>query len=336
MQPSDINWYILNYINPSASGRTSAEAIVERFNASTGAGLEIFAPTFVEMVNNNGAVKRKEKPLLFHYIFLKGTLEEVKHLCSLSNGFSFVMNRAGSTRYLTISPEALESFKTIARFYGNQIPCYASGEIDMQDGDVVEVVAGDFAGLKGTFISRKGARSGNIIISVTQSLAAVVYEIKADYVRVLEFARDSKRAYDQIEAFIPKLFAAMRLYHAGEKMDANVVGPLVVFSRRFESVKLNNDKAYAKMLVLLLTANKILGNDTGYRDAHERYAKVSSGITNVWTKALASLLISVTERDSNMFASGLQSISSIKEKDSKSQAMIRAEYQHYASSISIS
>ena len=300
---------------------------MERFNASTGAGLEIFAPTFVEMVNNNGAVKRKERPLLFHYIFLKGTLEEVKHLCSLSNGFSFVMNRAGSTRYLTISPEALESFKTIARFYGNQIPCYASGEIDMQDGDVVEVVAGDFAGLKGTFISRKGARSGNIIISVTQSLAAVVYEIKADYVRVLEFARDSKRAYDQIEAFIPKLFTAMRLYHAGEKMDANVVGPLVIFSRRFESVKLNNDKAYAKVK---------LGNDTGYRDAHERYAKVSSGITNVWTKALASLLISVTERDSNMFASGLQSISSIKEKGSKSQAMIRAEYQHYASSISIS
>ena len=119
-------------------------------------------------------------------------------------------------------------------------------------------------------------------------------------------------------------------------MDANVVGPLVIFSRRFESVKLNNDKAYAKMLVLLLTANKILGNDTGYRDAHERYAKVSSGITNVWTKALASLLISVTERDSNMFASGLKSISSIKEKGSKSQAMIRAEYQHYASSISIS
>lgn len=331
MQDPDINWYILNYINPSASGRNTPEAIVERYNASTGASLEAFAPTFVEMVNNNGAVKRKEKPLLFHYIFIKGALEEVKHLCSLSNGFSFVMNRAGSTRYLTISAEALESFKTIARFYGNQIPCYSSGEIDMQDGDLVEVVAGDFAGLKGTFISRKGARSGNIIISVTQSLAAVVYEIKADYVKVLEFARDSKRAYDQIEAFIPRLLTAMRLYHSGEKMDANVVGPLVVFTRRFDTVKLNNDKADAKMQLLLRVANKILGNDIGYRNALERYNKLSSGITNLWTKALASLLISVTEGDDGMFSAGLESISSTEGKDSRSQAMIRAEYLYYAS-----
>lgn len=333
MEESNINWYILNYINPSSSGHTSPEAIVERFNASTGARLEVFAPTFVEMIHTNGEVKRKEKPLLFHYILLRGTLEAVKHLCSLSNGFSFVMNHAGSSRYLTISPEALESFKTIARFYGNQIPCYTSDEIEMHDGDMVEVVAGDFAGLKGTFISRKGARSGNIVISVTQNLAAVVYEIKATYVKVLEFAHDSKRAYDQIEAFIPKLFTAMRLYHAGDKMDANVVGPLVVFTRRFESVKLTNDKVYAKMLVLLMTANRILGNEPGYRSAFEKYGKVSSGITNLWTKALASLLISVTEGDVKMFASGLQSIASTEGKDSKSQAMLRAEYQYYTSRL---
>lgn len=191
------------------------------------------------------------------------------------------------------------------------------------------MVQGAFSGLKGRYISKKRGRSGNLLIAVTQDLAATVYAVKADYLRVLEFAKNSKRAYDQVEAFIPRLFAAMRVYRSGGKLDAGLIAPLVVFCRRFDSVKFDNAKFEAKLQLLLMTACKILGDADGFRKAQASFEKLAVNLTNRWTKALAALCLSVMSCDAEGIAPGREFLPESSAGESKAQAELRAEYEYY-------
>ena len=310
----NIQWFVLNYIPSIVARHETAEAVVGRFNKVNDEELELFAPTFVKMVETGGKLKRIETPLMFHYVFVRGSLGCVKDLCSQTNGFSFVLSHLDSPRYLSITDQSMEAFKTVARYYANQIPCFSTEEIDLEEGDYVEVVQGAFSGL---------------LIAVTQDLAATVYAVKADYLRVLEFAKNSKRAYDQVEAFIPRLFAAMRVYRSGGKLDAGLIAPLVVFCRRFDSVKFDNAKFEAKLQLLLMTACKILGDADGFRKAQASFEKLAVNLTNRWTKALAALCLSVMSCDAEGIAPGREFLPESSAGESKAQAELRAEYEYY-------
>ena len=324
-------WFVLNYISPSFNRRERVERVIEKFNTSVKSDLDVFAPTFVEMSQDAENGKPVERPLLYHYVFVRGCLDDVRVLCRTVTGFSFVLNYAGENRYMTVTPASLEAFRIIARLYEYKLPCFSVDNVTLEQGDEVEVMVGPFAGLTGTYISRKGASQRNILISVTQSLAAVAYDIRADYVRVIRFAKDSKRAYDQIEAFIPRLLMALRCYHDGTKMDSLLISHLVVFCRRMEDVRLNNDKVDSKLQLLLMTANMILGNMDDYFKAKTRFDRLARQITNQFTQALVILLTSVVSHDYSGLENGLSLIESKEGKPSKFQSMLASEYKYYLS-----
>lgn len=211
----------------------------------------------MELVRKDGKARMVEKPLLYHYVFVRGTTDEIKKLCSLTAGFSFVLNRGGNGRYVTLTDESMKSFMTIAQCYGNRLPCYQTSTLELEEGDEVEVLDGRFAGLRGTYVPVKGATSGNILVAVAGNLAAVVYDVNTSFVRVLRFAKNTKRAYDQVEAFVPRLFTALRKYHLGESLTTAEISPVSAFCRRFESVKIDNGKLDAKMQMLLMAANRL-------------------------------------------------------------------------------
>lgn len=160
----NIQWFVLNYIPSIVARHETAEAVVGRFNKVNDEELELFAPTFVKMVETGGKLKRIETPLMFHYVFVRGSLGCVKDLCSQTNGFSFVLSHLDSPRYLSVTDQSMEAFKIVARYYANQIPCFSTEEIDLEEGDYVEVVQGAFSGLKGRYIS-KNADAAAICLS---------------------------------------------------------------------------------------------------------------------------------------------------------------------------
>lgn len=202
-------WFVLNYVPGPGFRRHTLPELIARFSRHEGAALELFAPTFVALTTERGKVKRVERPLLFHYIFLRGTASAVKRLCQTHEGFSFVIDHAGSRRHLTLPDETVAQYRIIARYYGNNLPYYPLAEVNLEEGDKVEVVDGPLAGLRGTYMSRRGGKSGNILLAVDHQMAAIVYDVKTQYVRVLEFARDSRRAYDQIDAFTLHLLSLL-------------------------------------------------------------------------------------------------------------------------------
>ena len=284
---SSVRWYILNYIPAAAVRRESADKVVERFNRLTDSSLDSFAPRFVKMVERDGKIARTESPLLYHYVFVRGTEETVKRLCALQNGFSFILSHSDDYRYLTAGNAAVESFRIIARYYSNTIPCFSTSEVDLEEGDVVEVVKGDFPGLKGRYIPNKRSKSGRLMIRVSQDVAACVYDINVEYLRVLEFAKDGKRVYDQLEAFQQRLLDALKTWREKGEITPREAAPLNLFTLRFGSVKISNPKIDAKMRLFLMGAYRLIGDCEGYDKARNRYERLERDITNPWTKALA-------------------------------------------------
>ena len=329
MVSEDKKWFILNHFEAlPAPRRQTAQTCIDRFNSAGGCQLELFAPTFVKAVNINGRQIKREQPLTFHYVFVRGTLDEIKRLCGLSNGFSFVLNRSSEERYATVDDKRMDDFKAIARAYSNSLPFFALDDIDLEAGDKVEIVEGSFPGLVGYYMPKAKSTSGDIILSVTQNLGTVVYDVKAKYVRVLEFSKKSSRANDQIDAFVPQLLNALRLYYDNKELSASLVSKLSVFCRRMGSVNIKNNKLYAKLQVLLFAANHILGDNDASEYAKYKYLKLRDTITNEWSRGLANLLFSVIYNDAELFNdshSKLKSLSAI----SKTQRMLANEYASY-------
>lgn len=300
-------WYILNYVPVNSHARANLPALVNRFSASLpDENLELFAPTFYKIETSEKGPRRVERPMFYHYIFLNGSEQAIKKLCATFDGFSFVIDRTGLRRHLVVDDRTMDAIKLMAQLHGNRLECYSPDDIDLQEGDKVEIVTGEFAGLTGTFMPKKGGRTGNIVIAVTQSFGAVIYDIHADSIRVKEFAPSTRRQYDQIDAYIPRLLKILD----NPKASPDVMAPAVIFTRRFGKVKIDNPKLEAKLQMLLYASYRLLGLQEEAAKAWARYRQIDSNITNVWTRALCHLVLGRLNADSSEFEKGRELISS--------------------------
>lgn len=282
-------WFVLNFIRKSQAKASSAQETVARFNRET-QRLELFAPTLVSSKTVNGKAQTVERPLTFHYVFVRGLLEDVKALCRADNGFSLLIDQSSGGRYAIVPDEAMAGFRIIARAYENRLPFYSLADIDLMEGDLVEVVEGELAGLRGVFLPRRKSGSGAVVIAATAEFGSMVWEVKVSAVRVIRFAKGTKRPYDQIDAFVPRLLAALRRHHSGNRLGPDEIAPLMVFCRRMTGVRLDNPKLEGKLQALLAASCAILGDTAGEAEALSRLASRRGDVTNPATESLILLL----------------------------------------------
>lgn len=333
-----MSWYVLNHIATTPCHQ--AQKTVDRFNSASNVSLELFAPTYVVHETHNGQLHLRTANLTFHYVFVHGDFDDVKRLCGQDNGFSFLIDRGSEERYATVSEQDMANFRNIARAYHNCLPYYPLQDIDLDDGDLVEVVNGDFPGLIGRFMPKAKSKSGDIVLSICQGVGTVAFNIRNTDVRVLEFSRHATRANDQIDAFIPHLLQAMRLFQAGSDIPQSLLAKLNVFTRRMAVAKVGNRKLNAKLQALLYGANHILGDMTAALDARTSYQELSPAVTNPWTIALTRLIFAVLASPRGASPSRLSTLCSSLtdtpfgidfEPTSKAQRQLAEEYAYYFS-----
>ncbi len=318
--PETPRWYILNHIGMSS--RDTAQKAVDGFNAARGLALELFAPTYVVREVKDGETRMRTVSLTFHYVFVKGAFADVKELCGQPNGFSFLIDRAGAERYATVGDREMAGFKNIARAYSNCLPYFPLDDVDLEEGDLVEVVKGDFPGLVGTYMPNAKSSTGNIVLHIYNNTGTIAFNVRATDVRVLEFSRKSTRANDQIDAFVPHILKALRLYSAGDELPVSLLAKLSVFSSRMGSARLHNRKLDAKLQALLYASYTIIGDRREALRTKAKYDTLSDSVTNEWTLALINLIFTVTDGANLPSIAGLTPVS-------KAQRMIADEYEYY-------
>lgn len=266
--------------------------------------------------------------LTFHYVFVRGAIEQIKQLCHMSNGFSFLIDRCSKERYAIISDKDMASFKNIARAYKNSLPYFPLEDIDLEEGDLVEVISGDFPGLIGTYMPKAKSNVGNIVLNVYNKVGTIAFNVKASDVRVLEFSKKCTRANDQIDAIIPQIYIALQLYNEEKELPPKLAAKLSVFCSRMGEVKINNRKLDAKLQTLLFAGNYILGNIEDAEKAKAKFEKLKGSVTNKWTLAFISLVFSVINNDKARLESAKSNIDNLI-ATSKAQIKLIEEFAHY-------
>lgn len=321
------HWYVLNYF--IRSGRPSLQKTIEDFN-NQGNSLELYAPIIRPAFHVNGKIVYRDRLLTFNYIFVKGTRKEIKALCAdQANNLSMMLNRGSEDRYAVLSDEEMESFRIIARIHTNTIPFFNIEDIDLEEGDKVEVVSGEYAGLKGVFVPKSRSTKGNLVIAATAGMGAVLWDVNAKFIRILEFARDSRRQYDIIDSFTQKLFPILRRFHAREHLTDKDKSTLSVFNQRMGVVTLDNHKLEAKLLALLMCTQTIIGDKKGFQKTSARFQKRAESLTNPWTLALVDLVMAVAGNDMARLSKAYLTVKDIEEDLTKSQRQLLDEFEHY-------
>lgn len=256
-------WFVLNYVPISlASSRKKAADWVDNYNASNHTNLELFAPTFFVPVTKNGRKEIKRKPLVFHYVFINGDLPVVKDFCTKRFGFSFVISNQGNGKkeYAILSDKAMENFRKIALFYSNSLPFYPLDNVDLEDGDLVRVVEGPFAGLEGYFFPKAKSAYGRIVLQIAKNIGTAVFDVSTKYIQIIQFSRNSKAKYHVLERFIPKFNQIEKKAKEGTPLDEGDVATLALFIRRMSLVKFDQHPADEKLSKLLLVSARLIGD----------------------------------------------------------------------------
>lgn len=322
----DKQWFVLNFINKP--GKPSPKVFLDDFNRE-GHDLELFAPIIRPAHIVNGKVRYVEKLLTFFYVFVRGSMKDVKTLCVRpENPFSLMLDRSSEKKYAVISDSAMDNFKIIARAHTNSIDFFNIDDIDLNEGDTVEVVGGEYNGLTGTFIPKSKSSKGNLVIAAAASMGAIIWEIDAKTVRIREFARDTRRQYDITDSFIHKLLPILRKFHANLPLSDKEKSQLTVFNRRMGLAKPHNHKAEAKLLAVLMSVQTILGDMAGLTQSRDRFEKRKEALTNAWTLALVELMLSVANNDMERLKKEYETISAF-DNPTNTQAHLMEEYRHY-------
>lgn len=271
-------WFVLNYVPISlANTRKKAQDWVDSYNASYHTNLQLFAPTFFEPVSKNGRKEIKRKPLVYHYVFLNGEPSVVKDFCSKRFGFSFVVTNTGGGRkeHATISDRAMENFRKIALYYSNSLPFYPLDNVDLEDGDLVRVVEGPFAGLEGYFFPKARSAYGRIVLQIAKNIGTAVFDVSTKYIQIVQFSKNSKTKHHVLERFLPKFREIEKKYNEGLPLDEGDIATLTLFIRRMSLVHLDRRPAEQRLSQLLLDSARIVGDTETETLALARLSKLN-------------------------------------------------------------
>lgn len=262
-------WYVLTGYALDKKRNQPIEAQVARYNRESGADIEVFAPTFVKAYNKDKEPRRRLLPMVCQYFFLRGELAQVKDFRYRNREYNLIHDRADTDpdAYMSLTDEEMSGFKSLALAYKYKMPCFSLSEVDLVACDKVRIVGGEFAGVEGFLVSQQGRDGGRVIMKVSESLGVETLDINPKYIQVLSFAKGSKRIYDKIDSYIPKLRRAMEYKMRYGDLDVSNTAAVSYFITRFGAANIPSAKMRAKVSALLMASYYLMGDTERYEAA---------------------------------------------------------------------
>lgn len=283
------HWYVLTIPRSSTRACDLLATNVEQFNIRSGAHLDYFAPTFVDITTRSNCRGNTRKPLLYNYIFINGTLPELRRFHTFYPTCNLIpvgAKRDCPTDYRYVSDEEMAHFMRIAQAYENAVPCFSPSEIDLEHGDKVRIIGGQFSGVEGVLLSQQGRDGGRVIVKITDMLAVETLDIRPEYLQIIEFAQGSKHIYDKLDGYLPKIRRALTASLLQGEADPKDLTAIRYFLTRYGNITLApGSKIRGKYMALLMLSHYVLGHTKEYEHCKQACTESLPQITNPETRA---------------------------------------------------
>lgn len=260
-----------------------------------GEPIEYFLPTCIVQSNYYGKPVMRRRKLMSNYVFVRDSLKNILEMNQAIDSL-WMLPHPDKTpavkRYMTISDRDMEVFKSVAHVYANELPYYPIGTVDLEEGDRVEIVGGDFDGMEGTLQCRQGRNGGKVFISIGDLFLISTPDIRPQNIRILQFGKGNRHPYRQFEAHLPRAIQALR--HSREAgLTADDIAAMTVFTGRFEALQtttVNIASQHATLMLMSYAALQDQQKATLWRDrCNQLLLTIKSDIQRAWQLAFMAL-----------------------------------------------
>lgn len=281
-------WYILSAKDGIKGLERQFDAISALRRRQGKSPVEYFMPTCVEHSSLSGKPAIRRKKLMGNYVFVHDTYSHVVEIKAIVESLSLLPqpgHSQGERRYMTLDDDQMAVFKAIAGAYANELPCYPIGSVELDEGDQVEIIGGEFDGMKGVLQCSQGRNGGRVLMSVGDLFLVATPSIGPQYIRILEFGKGNRHPYRKFEAHLPRAIQALtHQKQAGhEDLETNGlttedIAAMSVFTGRFEALKPATVNIASQHATLMLMSYAALGDSEKASQWHSRCLEILSRV----------------------------------------------------------
>ena len=284
-------WYVL-------SARESVKRLEQQFETLSasrlrkgGEPIDYFLPTCVVASSLFGESRMTRKKLVGNYIFVHDSYANILDMKRSMESLWLLPhpdNNQDEKRYMTISDRDMDVFKSIAVAYANQLPCYPIDTVDLEEGDKVEIVGGEFDGVCGTLQCRQGHNGGKVLMQVGNLFVVSTPDIRPQYIRILQFGKGNRHPYRNFEAHLSRAILALKHLFGCENtgLTTEDIAAMAVFVGRFNALKPATVNIASQHATLMLMSYAALQDKVKARhwlqSCHALLPKVKSDTQRAW------------------------------------------------------
>ena len=139
---------------------------------------EFFAPTYTEVTRNGNGWVRTDRPLLYNYVFVKASENDIYRMMTSGLGIYSFLPRVRDGRgghYPYLSDKAMDNLKWVARSYSDVLPVCPMKPEYLLKGDRVRITDGQFKDAEATVWSRSGTGQKEVVVCVEDWLCVNIH-----------------------------------------------------------------------------------------------------------------------------------------------------------------
>ena len=279
-----VRWYVLTLPTTGVARRDrispakSLDAELSRRERRGETLFEYFAPSYVEVRKVDGKMVNTKRPLLFNYVFIRSSVEEIFQMKRTLPLYNFLprVSSGGMTHFPYLSDDEMGNLRWVAESYSNELPVYVPDSDRLLKGDRVRITSGYFTGMEAEVVIQPGGGHKDVMARILDCMWVPLLEVKPGEYELIELNTKGKHVYthldnDRLSEGMHK--ALGRYYLSGKlgKEDELLVREVL---KGYASLRVETDVMRCKVYSLLLPAYKLL-------DQEEEFERLYSTLRNM-------------------------------------------------------
>jgi transcription antitermination factor NusG len=251
---------------------------------------EYFAPSYVEVRKVGGKLVNTRRPLLFNYVFIRSSVEEIFRMKQALPLYNFLPRvSSGSTTYFPhLLDQEMANLRWVAEAYSNELPVYVPESTRLLKGDRVRITSGYFTGMEAEVVIQPGGGHKEVMARILDCMWVPLFEVKAGEYELIELNAKSKHVYTHLdnERLSEGMHKALGHYYLSGKLEKEDELLVREVLKGYASLRVETDVMRCKVYSLLLPAYKLLAQEEEFERLHSTLRNMLPLVKAVNSRAL--------------------------------------------------
>jgi len=226
---------------------------------------EYFAPSYVEVRKVDGKMVNTRKPLLFNYVFIRSSVEEIFRMKRTLPLYNFLprVSSGDTVHFPYLSDSEMGNLRWVAESYSNELPVYVQDSGRLLEGDRIRITSGYFAGMEAEVVIQPGGGHKDVMARILDCMWVPLFEVKPGEYELIELSTKGKHVYTHLDndRLREGIHEALGRYHASGRVAEDDTRLASEVLRSYGSLQAETDVMRCKVYSSLLPAYKLLGEE---------------------------------------------------------------------------